>query len=454
MRSDLKALWVSLRPFPVTTVIIATFIVLAPLAVNRHVLPIGWEIPKVCITQIFSLILLVSFGIEAALSHFRNPRKLSMPRLLAVVTTALLMIALISSFFSEYAREAVLSTQTNSLYRLLESAGIETSKIAVYGNPFRDFGLLSFISVLLIGGITMTSIKENSRKILMYAFILSALLQSLIGIYQFADLYRAETLSPFSGTWIAGTFGQANFFAGHLLAGLILSLYFLKNGGRWDFLFLVPVILILGGLLVSFSTWAIILAALSVLLILTYEAAPAVLKSRLFSTILAISAASALVVLAYLYSTPQTDLYRTYIWKNTIETYLVEPANDLSPENTRLILFGSGLDTLGEKFEDEGKLPGNYVDRAHNVFLSTTAAFGVSGLLALLVLFSILLYSWLKNIQISVVFYIGLAALIWIARSFIHTSSIINITDATIILSLLAGSLFHTTPSTTNTRSA
>ena len=139
MRSHLQVFWKSLSPFPATSILLALFIVFSPLAANRHFLPIGWEIPKVFLVQVSSLLLVAAFSIEVFRSRTPMIPSSRSLRPLLLVLAALVIISFISTLLSDYTRGPLIASYINPLYQLLGSAGIEISRISVFGNPTLEY---------------------------------------------------------------------------------------------------------------------------------------------------------------------------------------------------------------------------------------------------------------------------------------------------------------------------
>jgi hypothetical protein len=436
----------------VAACVIIILLIAGPLAVNSRALPLGWELQKVAAFQVAGILSIIVVAAYLTYTVIQTRTTITHPdRIIAVVATTTLL-AIISTFLSPYIIPELSPFDLNPVYSLMEVFLSPPYLVSIYGNIFRNFGLITFMCVL---GIVLLSSLVTKRALIEYillAFIVSAVIQSGIGIWQFIELIRVGTLSPFSGTWVHGTFGQANFFAGHLLVGLASALYFLRYSSNNNLLFIIPILMTICGLFVSFSIGAVIIMLFLIVGAVIYELVPVTMRVSVFATLAVIAVTAGIGILAYAYLKPHPENYRMHIWRNTIDLYLVIPYNEPTVGNVTRAVFGSGFDTLGNVFIEAGRLKGNYVDRAHNVFLDTLASLGIAGLAAFLTLLAIAAKRTLEKIDDPLVFYLGLFAAIWIARSFIHTSSIINIAGFAIIIGLLLGLTRTQQSSTTKTR--
>lgn len=424
----------------VVTSLISLLIIALPLVVNHSTLPMGWELPKVYAFQIFMIFLIIAVAGYLIVSFIKKPRLPKINIFLVVMLILMAAVLIATTLQSSFTRPFFEYFIENPLYRVILPNADTTQKIALFGNQFRDFGLISVALVIALILISKRFITPQNYKLIILAFVISAAIQAVLGIWQFIELIRVDVLSPYSGEWVFGTFGQGNFYAGHLLVGLVLAMHLLKQSFRKAPALLLTITIIIG-ILVSFSMGSFILMVGTIALILGYE----ILPRRTFKTATLVIGAIAIIgTLIFSYSLmlkPNPGHYRTIIWRNVTHSYITVPASDLSnSDGIQKMLIGTGFDTLGEVLVEENRIEGNFVDRAHNIFLDILSATGITGLLifsAFLLFIGIAVIKGNSPSKPPFIIYTAVAAFIWLSRSYIHTNSVANIVD----FAVLAGTL-------------
>lgn len=230
---------------------------------------------------------------------------------------------------------------------------------------------------------------------------------------------------------VVSTFGQPNFFAGFLLFTLPFSYILLKNSNRrLQFLGWSSGVISLIGIIVSYSRSAILLALILLILALIDQLKikkflVAVFMIIIFAIFLSINLSSGFVWKEFLhpFNTSNPDLTkesienRIYIWPQAVKIAWENPVRGYGLENIKRAFFNYFEKYKHPIFEENLKvspvlisLKDLNIDRTHNYILDLFLFSGILGVLAWLILVSILLK---KNKNTTIL--IGLITyLIWI----------------------------------------
>lgn len=406
----------------------------------------GWELPKVNFWHHIFLILIII----STVSIFYNLSRREIQFVSVIRENKLTCLFLTSIFFyfvfflvsTTYIRDSS-SLAHNSFYFNVINIFNPRTIVSLFGNEFRDFGmitigLLSFFLIILV-----KSIRLKNYVYLLIALIFSSTVQSVIGIAQFFSLGSNNFRSFLSGEYIYGSFGQSNFYAGHILVGclLLFSLVVMKKKflmfSRTSLLVFLNAflkyLLIINfiGLILSLSFWGIFCCIIGFILILLNR----IISVDKFSNILMVFVFSlfagfvplALILVNYLKFFEQ----RLIIWKDILVLYSGQANSSLTLPN---IAFGTGPDTLGDILSFHGKMQGLYVDRAHNIVMDILTSFGFIGLVMTVLLFFYLAYR-VYRIRNSNLNYLYIIFLVLFIRLLVNTYSIVNIVDILVILS-------------------
>ncbi len=389
---------------------------ISPFVVDYNTLPKGFELPKVAFWQAFSIAIIL-LSLLYSLFNILKTRKVIIPKSLYFIT-GLVILLYITTSLSPY------------------------PKMSMFGNEFRDQGFLTHTLVVLLAYVVYKFTDKKNWHFLALAFILSSVVQAIVGLTQFIPLVQTNPSAILEGLWINGTFGQANWFAGRLMLGVIFSTFYLKRFKlfkikkqnnisnfllRIFFLLTIAIILVAMGL--SLSVWAITSIGIALIIIILYEIFSTEVFFYILYGLILIGVVLAFVMLRFntVYN------FRIDIWQNIINIIFSGEAN---AEYFKRLLFGYGFDTLGEVFKTFGRLSPHYVDRAHNFFLDILVQMGLSVLILLGYLFFQIAKQF-KNLLSSRKSAITLIALlIWLFRSCIHESGIVNLVDFLVILAI------------------
>lgn len=387
-------------------VIVASLaILISPFVVDYSNLPKGYELPKVSFLNAMSVVIILLGAIKYIEVLYRT-KKFRVPK--DFIIFAILMIIFIFS--------TLVSPHFN---------------LAVYGNSFRDQGLITHALIVASAYVVYKSISRRNFVLLAVAFVLSSILQSGAAYVQVVKLIQTDPQSILDGYWVNGTFGQANFFSGRLLLGLIFSTYFIgENLGikfAWFFktLLLLATLFIVGALLLSLSIWGIVTAAAAIVLILIYELFPKKFFPYFFFLVAAIATIGGVY---YIYQTTEYNL-RLEIWKNLSKLIFTQAL----PKN---MILGYGFDTLGQGFKDWAYFKGVLIDRAHNFFLDVLFQVGVAGLTIVSIILVKPIIEFRKKADDRKFTFAFFALFFWLFRSFVHESGITNLYDFLIVLGM------------------
>jgi len=426
-------------------VLFATGLFTMPLIVDKSHLPQGWELGKLVFVQYFSLGLITLSILHNLFLLFKKEYKWQKSNWWIV---ALIVLFVISTVFSPYSRQINNLEYHNSLHYLIYSFFKKfklTSrflKISMFGNNMREAGVITYSLIIIVMANLSKYLKNNTNfkiHIIFFSLILSSVYQAIIGIVQFIGYLQTDILTIKDGMWIFGTYGQSNFFAGHLLLGLVLSTMYLKSTFHSNlraklflkYLSVLFTLLLIIAIIVSYSNWAIVMLIYILGVIFSYELLP---KDMFYKIILIPSITILILVIPlsfiFINYLPEEYSFRTQVWQEIYIIYVRDVFTNFNITNLIFLLFGRGFDTMGEVFNQAGAFPTVYIDRAHNFLLQIFTTLGLAGM-------SIFVYSSkqiLTNIKLNIknplFTYSFFALFIWIFRSMVHTSSIVNIFQA------------------------
>ena len=396
----------------IAILIISLILFLAPLIVNYSDLPKGFEIPKVHFLNISTLVL-IAVSVILLLKNKIGLSTLKKPIIIIFVITLLLLFT------------TLLTPYMN---------------ISLFGNSFRDQGFIFYILVLFAGFITFLNIKKENQTLIFLSIYLSALIQSIVAISQFINLLNTRPEIIDDGYWINGTYGQANFFSGHIILGIICGVYLItllwvyrkKKFARISILLIIKTLLILlFSLIISFSIFGWITFILLFFILTFYFLLKKEHFYKLFIFTIILSILTALVLLNFI-----QDNLRIEIWKNSLDLLF----NNF-PQNPTRLLFGYGFDTLGNVFKDAGRFAGVIIDRGHNLFIDIIIQTGV----LTFAIFSYLIFFVIKNLKKIVfdrsLFFLFLLFFAIIFKTFIHEYSAVLFYTFVVLFGALLGRL-------------
>lgn len=425
-------------------IIIFLGLLISALIVDNDFFRKGWELPKVAFWHQVILLVFCVFAFSSLYGLItRKIRlfKMLQNNLFFFFITAVFLFYLILFLISSCQLREPNTLGHNPILSTLANIFNPKININLFGNEFRDFGMVTIGFILIFLFILLKNINRLNYQFLTIALIISCTIQSIIGISQFISLLSIDLNLIAKGEYIYGSFGQSNFYAGHLLAGCLLLLKILlnnkiyfKNYYQIFFRAFIKYIFILNifALLISFSYWGIFSLLIGIcLMILNNQTSLtkfSIYLKKFLITFVIIFIPVSLLFIGFFKSFEQ----RIIIWRDVYFLYTGQGDSNLSLSE---LFFGSGPDTLGVVLNSNGKLQGLYIDRGHNILIDILASFGILGLVIFISLFLILLFRILrtKDKQLNYMFIILIALSI---RLLVNTYSIINIIDIVIILSI------------------
>jgi hypothetical protein len=450
----------------IVTLFLSIILFISTLIHQDSWLPQGWELPKVRFLQwSLSLLLIIIFAYHIYLAKkgkwFITGK--------TFVITAIAFLLLISSILSVYYRPLDAVPVENSYYNFLNSIFNFGNSIqaSVFGNIFREQGFITYILILLTCWNLPRFINKKNIHIIFFAIIISALINIFKAFDQYIYLKDVYPELINDGEWIFGNFGQVNFFSGHLLMALVFSFYYLdlfistlKTQIYLKFKYkilrskeiylcgivisVVLISVISAGVIISRSTWAIALIPLIFIYSLLYLFKDKLKKfPQLFLFITLIIGLCALVIFKLFISKGESHKYRVMIWDGVVDYYINYPIRDPKYENIKDLTLGSGFDTLGDvlyevNWNDSQNNP-QYVDRAHNFFLDIVSNNGIIILCILLIVILYPLKSFKSNYKDREYYFLLMSIYLWVGRSFIHESGIVNLFEFFVLLALIYG---------------
>ncbi len=403
-------------------------LILLPLIYNQSLGAKGWELPKVEAIQLFSIISIILAMIY--LLNTKNLRVLQDKKL-----AAYLMFFIFTGIVflqSEFTYSVNNNTIKNFIYKvIIDFLNLETLSMPLWGNEYRYLGVITIALIFVATYLLIKITKQNFLNYLLWSFIISSLVQSLIGLYQFVDVYfPLHDLDTVSGR-VYGTFGQPNFYADFLLIGFFSAiLTSLNNKGKYRVvlsIFFATIIFI--SIVISMSYWAIITVVFGLAMIAAYYGALKARRPGIYFTILLITLFLFLPTAILFSKYAEVYSIRVTIWKDIWIVYT---------RSIEYTLLGSGPDTLGEVLRQSGKLRGLYVDRAHNFIFDIFAWFGLVGITLFSYLITWLGLNFKRNFNNKASFIIFTLIVVWVFRGLVHTGSIINYFEFIILLNFAA----------------
>jgi len=389
----------------IVVIVVSLGIFISPFIVDYATLPKGYELPKV---------------------HF-----------LVAISAVVIFLGVIKYFENIYKKKKFIFGKDSAVFLVLVILFIISSLVSphyttsIFGNSFREQGLITHLLIVGMAYVLYKSVNKKNFHLLALSFIGSSVIQAGIGYTQVINLAQSDPKSLLDGLWINGTFGQANFFSGRLLLGLIFLAYYIGKSLRFRFQSLVKVFFILcsffitGALLLSLSVWAIVTAAAAFVVILLYELLP----KKAFLGIFIIAAAASSAFGIYYITTDTAQNLRIEIWKAIANIMF----NNFNIKNTP---FGYGFDTLGEVFRDFRQFPTVLIDRAHNFFFDILIQTGVGGLAVVLFIILKPVTVLLRKVYDRKFMFAFFALFFWLFRSFVHESGIVNMVDFLVVLAM------------------
>lgn len=379
----------------------------------------GYEVPKVRFILFVSFILIVATVI--ALAFFAFQKKLMFIDLIKNILKKRLTIFCVA-----------LSIILIFAIQLLPDIYRET---AIWGNYFREQGVIFYLILIWLFYLIYLLIDKEGSRIIAKSIVISGVIQSIIAINQ-AIYFKFNGMEDLldKGFYINGSFGQANFFSGFIMISIIFTLKFLINSKfKQKILTFFALIILSASLILSLSYWGIISSLIAASIVIFYEYTYRIKKKNLF------------VILLYLFAIGSC-LGFFLLFKN-IGSFEILNGFKLRPEiwNSILLifssgaiplgnfLFGFGFDTLRLVFEEYNYSALTRVDRAHNVFFDVLVQNGIVFFLLFCGLIIYLLKSISKVYSDKISMYFILATLLWIFRSVVSESGVVNILEAFIL---------------------
>lgn len=395
-------------------------LVVSPLIVDMSSVPQGWELPKVWFWQ-WVMVVLICIGFIRMFANFVAAQELR--RRQYILLFVIIMLVVLWLMFP-------LFTQT------------EWQGIKLWGNEFRYHGFFTAVGTFLLGVQVATFWKRDSltEKVLA-AWLIASLVQAAIGTSQILDLFfdNGEFFWSFTD-YIYGSFGQPNFFAGKLLLGVAVSIYFFKRIKDIPYRLILSAVILWFGVVIFFSqsTWALVGLAILLMTVLL-RILSVVFRIEKLWWIYMLGSRLMLFFLPFLIwpkiQSLEVNDHRIFIWRRSI--FAASPQNLGEAAN---LVFGYGFDFLAERISKLGLGEGAYIDRAHNLFIDILFNMGLAGW-ALLTSLLGWFYWTLKNLDEQQI-YLLLVLDTLLIRAVVHTNSIINIVDLTIAFAMCFALIF------------
>lgn len=376
---------------------------------------IGYELPKVSFILWGAILISIAYIVPAILHNLKKIYSLTLNR--STIITGLVMVSLLATivFLPE-------------LYQ----------QTAISGNSFREQGILFYFSLIILGYLIFSLVTKQSAKLIAKSFILGGVIQAVLAlnqVYYFFQNNQSELLGK--GLYINGSFGQSNFFSGYIIIGLFFSIYFfIKSKISRKVLYFILIVLSLISLIFSLSYWGIISVVFGVILLISYELFVKFDRARFFTVYLYVLTALVVILFIFLFRFTGELAFlsefklRPEIWDSILKIFFggAIPLGNF--------IFGYGFDTLRLVFADFGFSSLTRVDRAHNVFLDILSQNGVLGAI---IFFAFIVYIY-KNIQKlfynKITIYFSLVTLLWIFRSIVSESGVVNILQFIILIAI------------------
>lgn len=387
----------------------ATIIFVASFAINKDNLPFGYELPKVNFIKQSSIAFFVISLIALSISILQQRKRI---RLRSILLLGIILII----YSISYLRSPFEDTALN-------------------GNRFREQGLIFYLSITLFAFMLSIFVNKKNVHLIFVALIFSSVIQVFIGYSQVYKLIQDNNFVVFESTGVFGRFGQPNFFANKLLIGFTIACFYaLSKRKILRYFGVVSALLLISGVLLSFSTWALITLPCAVILMICYEF---LMKRRNFSKL--ILGFYLLIIpanfIGILIMEKLTYTFRIDIWRNILN---VIHYNLKAFEHLGNLLFGYGFDTQMEVFQLHKLIPGHIVDRSHNVIFDIILQIGLLGLTGIGAVFFFVFYKLQEKLKKRYFAFALIAATIWVIESLVHTNSAVNIFEFSILVGILA----------------
>jgi hypothetical protein len=314
----------------------------------------------------------------------------------------------------------------------------EDYKVSLYGSYYREQGLLFWINIVIFIICLRNLLSRKNFHYILIAWIISAFIQSSITVIQFIDGGDSlKNVLDAKGTY--GSFGQSNFLAGHILIGVIASIYFIENSkelnikvfSKFKYVFITVFCFLFTGLIFSGSLWGIIcgiIFSICYFLIDKIKLIPNLLKLIFLLSPVFIYPFELIFGRFF----PIFDIRFQYI--DAIRKFMIDRLS-VGFEDKLKFLFGYGFDNLGSTMHKFGYMMNSNPDRAHNIIFDLIYTFGVIGFL---VIFLLALKALLKiKNKGSLSQFVLIAFITLWTRNLVNTNSAVNILDFGIVLALL-----------------
>lgn len=376
---------------------------------------IGYELPKVSFILWGAILISIAYIVPAILYNLKSLNPLALNK--STIITGLLVASLLATiiFLPE-------------LYR----------QTAINGNSFRDQGVIFYFTLIVFGYLTFSLFTKDKATLIAKSFILGCAIQAIIAFNQVYYFFQNNQNELFGkGLYINGSFGQSNFFSGYIIIGLFFSIYFfIKSKISGKVLYFILIVLSLIPLIFSLSYWGIISASLGALLLIFYEVFVRFKKPKAFTASLCVLTVVTVILFIFLFRyTAEIEFLegfklRPEIWDSILKIFLggAIPIGNF--------IFGYGFDTLRLVFVDFGFLSLNRVDRAHNVFLDVLSQNGVLGIIIFFTFIAYIFQNIQKLFYSKITIYFSLITLLWIFRSVVNESGVVNILQFIILIAI------------------
>ncbi|MCA9383288.1 hypothetical protein KC909_02900 [Candidatus Dojkabacteria bacterium] len=426
-------------------------IVLGSIIYDKTSLPLGWELAKVEFWQLFSLLVIFLWIIRTSYQYIRNKTKPETPSKAIVLLFIAFILALI---FSDKSYIFIKANETTALYswiiKLFSKEGGIDGRVALWGNQFRYFGLITISLILSSALILKSAIKPKNWKSLFYFFLLSSLLQSIWAISQFLSLIGEKEMLK-EGKWIYGGYGQTNFLVGHLLVGLVVGYYFLHSKEKiYNYFAYSAIVIITLASILTLSYLGIFMILLCNAFLILQRLKDVEWLNTKLSIIFLASIIFIVPAINIVGGFNQDLLFRAYIWADIYDYYLKRPFIERNMMSFMEMLFGSGFDNLIFLLSRSQRILNPFIDRAHNIVFDLLSSAGLFGLVtSMYVLATGLKLNINENKNTT---YAAFALLMLFIRSLIHTNSISNIVHLLILCAMVYA--LKTKPTSHNNKNA
>jgi O-antigen ligase len=335
-----------------------------------------------------------------------NLDPINLPKFLAIVAFAGLLVGYIWRGFLELPRALVISSGLFLVAMLSSSVTAESSLvIQAYGAFGRNTGLLTYVALLVLLLATVVVTRSGFSLNIVRALIFISVASAIYGLVQWSGNDPVNWDNPYNA--ILGTLGNPNFISAFLGMGCVASMALLLDSGGLAKQFLWTIVLIPSSIFLIVKSDAsqgliLVLAGMTLLIYLRFIRPARVAILSIGYLILTISA-TALAVLGLLQRGPlarflyqDSITYRGDYWRAGIEMTLAKP------------FTGVGMDSYGDWYRtsrtSEAALrrgPDVTSNSAHNVFFDLSSNGGFPLLIAYLLLCLLIVRSLIRIISRS-----------------------------------------------------